>query len=65
MNQLLLHLVAKMQTLMIAEEGQDLVEYAEIVALIALGSTAVLQSLAGGMNNAFINISSTLVSCLS
>lgn len=35
------------------EEGQDLVEYALIVALIALAATAGMQSLANAINSAY------------
>jgi pilus assembly protein Flp/PilA len=38
------------------EEGQDLVEYALIVALIALAATAGMKTLAGAINNAFSNL---------
>jgi pilus assembly protein Flp/PilA len=45
-----------------SDEGQDLVEYALAVALIAFGATAGMQSLAGGLNTAFINITTVLAS---
>jgi pilus assembly protein Flp/PilA len=35
------------------ESGQDLVEYALVVALIALAATAGMSALAGQINNAF------------
>ncbi len=60
MNVMLLNLYATFQNLMNCEEGQDLVEYALVVALIAFGAIAGMQVLAGGLNNAFITISSTL-----
>jgi len=58
-------LIAQIQRLTNCEQGQDLVEYALIVALVAFGATAALQSLGAGINNAFTNISSTLASSLS
>ena len=64
MNNLLLKLFVKMQTLMSREEGQDLVEYALVVALVAFGATAALKSLGSGLNAAFTTISSTLSSSL-
>jgi pilus assembly protein Flp/PilA len=64
MNALMLNLLVKMQTLMNREEGQDLVEYALVVALVAFGATAALKSLGSGLNNAFSSISSTLSSSL-
>jgi pilus assembly protein Flp/PilA len=42
------------------EEGQDLVEYALVVALIAFGATAGMSSLATGLNKAFGQVSTTL-----
>jgi pilus assembly protein Flp/PilA len=60
MNTMLLKLYVKFQNLMSREEGQDLVEYALVVALIAFGATAGMKALAGGINTAFDNISTTL-----
>jgi len=48
--------------LLAEETGQDLVEYALVLALIAFGCTAGMQALAGGINTAFDTISSTLAS---
>jgi pilus assembly protein Flp/PilA len=42
------------------EEGQDLVEYALLVALVALAATAGMNSLAGAINNEFINLGASL-----
>jgi pilus assembly protein Flp/PilA len=64
MNNLMLKLVVKMQTLMNREEGQDLVEYALVVALVAFGATAALKTLGSGLNAAFSQINSTLSSSL-
>jgi pilus assembly protein Flp/PilA len=50
----------KLQDLASREEGQDLVEYAMLVALIAFGATAGMRALAKGLNTSFSNISSTL-----
>jgi pilus assembly protein Flp/PilA len=60
MNNLLTNLYVKFQDLASREEGQDLVEYALVVALIAFGATAGMSSLSGAINTAFGNISSTL-----
>jgi pilus assembly protein Flp/PilA len=65
MNTMLLKLYVKFQDLASREEGQDLVEYALVVALIAFGATAGMKSLATGLNTAFSNISSTLGSYVS
>ena len=42
------------------EDGQDLVEYALVVALIAFGAIAGMQLLAGGINEAFSGIATML-----
>jgi len=60
MNSILLKIYIKFQDLKNGEEGQDLVEYALVVALIAFGATAGMTSLAGGINSAFSKISSAL-----
>ena len=65
MNYLMLKLFVKIQTLATLEEGQDLVEYGLVVALVAFGSTVAMQQLGAGLNTAFSNISSTLSSSLS
>ena len=51
---------SKLQLLLSNEDGQDLIEYAMVVALIALGATAGMSSLAGDINNAFAAIGNTL-----
>jgi pilus assembly protein Flp/PilA len=60
MNTLLTNLYVKVQDLKNGEEGQDLVEYALLVALIALTCVAGVQSIASAINTVFSNISSTL-----
>jgi pilus assembly protein Flp/PilA len=42
------------------DEGQDLVEYALVVALIAFAATAGMQQLANSINTAFSNIAGKL-----
>jgi len=64
MNNLLLSFYVKFQNLLHCDEGQDLVEYALVVALIAFGATAGMNSLATGLNTAFTNISSQLASSI-
>ncbi|MGA3010692.1 MAG: Flp family type IVb pilin [Terracidiphilus sp.] len=64
MNTMLLKLYVKFQDLMSREEGQDLVEYALVVALIALGAVAGMGALAKGINTAFQTISTTLATSL-
>jgi pilus assembly protein Flp/PilA len=65
MNDMLLKLYVKFQELKSSEEGQDLVEYALVVALIAFGATTGMTSLATGINTAFSNVSSQLASAMS
>lgn len=72
MNNLYLKLVVKQQQLkglfqdlMNREEGQDLVEYALVVALIAFGAILGMSNLATGINTAFNDISSKLASDIS
>ena len=60
MNTLLLKLNSKFQDLLSGEEGQDLVEYALICALLAFGIVSGMSSVAKGIDTAFSNISSTL-----
>ena len=64
MNNLFLKLLIKFQDLAKRDEGQDLVEYALVVALIAFGATAGMSTLATGINAAFNTISSKLLSNL-
>jgi pilus assembly protein Flp/PilA len=42
------------------EEGQDLVEYALLVVLIALAATVAMKSLASAISNAFANAAANL-----
>jgi len=60
MNNLFLALYVKMQSLMAREEGQDLVEYALLVALIALVCVTGVNKVATAVNSVFTNISSSL-----
>lgn len=60
MNQLLLKTLATLQRLQTGEEGQDLVEYALLVALIAFACTAGIGVLASSINSAFSQIAGAL-----
>ncbi|HEY6490726.1 MAG TPA: Flp family type IVb pilin [Terracidiphilus sp.] len=64
MNEMILKMYVKMQTLMAREEGQDLVEYALVVALIAFGAVTAMKGLSTEINLAFNTISSELGSSL-
>ncbi len=60
MSTLLSSFYLHLRNLVVREEGQDLVEYALVVALIAFGAIAGMSQLATGINNAFSGIATTL-----
>jgi len=60
MNYLFLKLVAISQSLMASEEGQDLVEYALLVCLIALAAIAGVKGVATSVESVFTRVSSSL-----
>ncbi len=60
MNNLFLTLYVKLQTLVAREDGQDLVEYALLVALIALAAITGVKNVATAVNLVFTNISNSL-----
>jgi len=60
MNNYFLALYVKLQNLMSREEGQDLVEYALLVCLIALAAITGVNKVASAVNTVFSNISSSL-----
>jgi pilus assembly protein Flp/PilA len=60
MKEKLMQLSAKLQVLLMDEEGQDLIEYALVVALIAFSATAGMRGLAGAINSAFNQVGNTL-----
>jgi len=62
MNTMLLKLYVKFQDLMSREEGQDLVEYALVVALIALGAVASMKTVATAISTEFSVIESIFTS---
>jgi pilus assembly protein Flp/PilA len=64
MKDMILKMYVKMQTLMAREEGQDMVEYALVVALIAFGATAAMSNLSTELNVAFNSISTKLANSL-
>jgi pilus assembly protein Flp/PilA len=65
MNTLLLKLLIHFQDFASREDGQDLVEYAMLVSLVAFGATAGMRALATGLNSSFKGISTTLGSYIS
>ena len=60
MNRLVLNLREKFRSLTNGEEGQDLVEYALLVCLIALASIVGVNQVASAVTTVFSNISASL-----
>lgn len=60
----MLRLLIRVQSALSTEDGQDLVEYGLVVALVAFGATAAMQSLGTALSSVFTAISSTLASSL-
>jgi pilus assembly protein Flp/PilA len=60
MTALSLSVFSNLRQILEREEGQDLVEYALVVALIAFGAIAGMKFLATGINDAFSGIATTL-----
>ena len=65
MNFLMLGICAYVRSLAARQDGQDLVEYALVVALIAFGAVAGMDQLGGEIYVAFFDVSSDLASALS
>jgi pilus assembly protein Flp/PilA len=53
-------LIHNLRRLITLDHGQDLVEYALVVALIAFGATGSMKALASGLNFAFSRINGSL-----
>ncbi|MBW8748325.1 MAG: Flp family type IVb pilin [Acidobacteria bacterium] len=49
---------------LLKDEGQDLIEYALVVALIAFAATAGMSTLATDINTAFTSIGTTLTNAI-
>ena len=49
-----------LRKLLVRDDGQDLVEYALVVALIALGCTAGMNTVASAINNTFSTLGTTI-----
>ena len=62
MNPVFTNIFQQLRSNLVREEGQDLVEYALTVALIAFGAVAGMNFLAVGLNNAFSGIAATITS---
>jgi pilus assembly protein Flp/PilA len=57
--------IAALKNLLQDESGQDLIEYALVAALVALGVIAALKGLASHLSTAFSTISSDVTSSVS
>lgn len=64
MNTLLCRTYLFMKQMLEDENGQDLVEYALVVALIAFSAVSGMHALASGLNKAFNTISNNLFTSL-
>jgi pilus assembly protein Flp/PilA len=62
MNTLLFRVTAYVRDLIEDEQGQDLVEYALVVALIAFSAICGMRFLSSGLNHSFSQISVVLTS---
>lgn len=51
---------AMMKSLMKGESGQDLIEYALIAALVALGAIAAVTGLSSSISNTFSSVGNSL-----
>jgi len=60
MNTLFIRTLIYVRQLIEDQQGQDLVEYALVVALIAFGTITGMGYLAKGINNSFNNIAKIL-----
>ena len=60
MKETMLKLSVKLQTLMMREEGQDLIEYALVFALIAFAAVGSMKILANDINATFQAIGTSL-----
>ena len=54
----------RIQTLLADEKGQDLIEYALVVALIAFAAVAGMNTVATDINQAFSKIGSKILSAI-
>jgi pilus assembly protein Flp/PilA len=64
MNTMFLRLYVKLENLVGHEEGQDLVEYALVVAIIALGVVASLRTVASSIGTEFSVIEAAFASAI-
>jgi pilus assembly protein Flp/PilA len=60
MKDKLIQISANLRAFMMDESGQDLIEYALVVALVAFSATAGMSTLASKINSAFSSVGTTL-----
>jgi pilus assembly protein Flp/PilA len=60
MNVLFLKLLVKVQSLLARDDGQDLVEYALLISLVALAAISGIKHVATAISTVFTNISTSL-----
>lgn len=60
MNVLFLKLLVKVQNLLARDDGQDLVEYALLISLVALAAISGIKHVATAISTVFTNISTSL-----
>ena len=65
MNPIITILCQRLRNIFVHEEGQDLVEYALVLSLLAFGAVAQLNILASDINTAFSDVAATLSSNIS
>lgn len=56
--------IMQLREMLANEDGQDLIEYALVVALIAFAATSGMGTLATGINTAFGNIATALTTAI-
>jgi len=64
LNDKMLKLSIKIKALLSDDRGQDLVEYALVVAIIALGATVAMTALSTEINTVFTSISTKLAAAV-
>jgi Flp pilus assembly pilin Flp len=53
-----------LDTVLLSEHGQDLVEYALTVGMIAFGTVAGMQSIAGGVDTVFSTVATVITTAV-
>lgn len=64
MKDLMLKVSAKIQNAMMSEEGQDVIEYALVIAFVAFAATAGMKTFAGALNTAFGTLGNDLTNAI-